>query len=106
MNEEAASITARVALDLAKDVERRVDSHEDICALRYQQLHNEIAAVRTEVSTSVGDIKKVLGWVGSLAVLTMLAALGFFLKAQHDSMQKMEDTLRAYQTQGVYEPSK
>ena len=103
---EEASATAREALDLAKDVDRRIDSHEDICALRYQQLHNEIAAVRKEVSSSVGDIKKVLGWVGSLAVLTMLAALGFFLKAQHDSVQRMQETLRAYQTQGVYEQPK
>lgn len=100
---DEASATAREALDLAKDVDRRIVSHEDICALRYQQLHNEIAAVRTEVSSSVGDIKKVLGWVGSLAVVTMLAALGFFLKAQHDSMQRMEDTLRAYQTKSGYE---
>lgn len=97
---------AREALDLAKDVERRVDSHEDICAIRYAQLEASIAAVRTEVSSSVGDIKKVLGWVGGLAVVTMLAMLGFFLKAQYDSYQKMEDTLRALQTQGGYEQSK
>lgn len=105
MNDEVSAV-AREALDLAKDVERRVDSHEDICALRYSQLEASIAAVKSEVSSSVGDIKKLLGWVGSLAVITMLAALGFFLKAQHDSMQRMEDTLRAYQTQGVYEQSK
>ncbi len=34
---------AREALDLTKDVERRVDAHEDICALRYKQLELDLA---------------------------------------------------------------
>lgn len=99
MKDEEASQTARQALDLARDVEHRIDSHEDICAFRYAQLDSSIKAVRDEVSASVGDIKKVIGWAGSLAFVIIIGALGFFLKAQFDSYQKMEDTIEALQTQ-------
>ena len=106
MNESASSV-ARQALDLAKDVERRVDSHEDICALRYAQLEASVSAVKTEVASSVGDIKKILGWAGAAGFTILIGLLGFFLKAQYDSNQKLADRIESLQQQqSVYEQSK
>lgn len=96
---EDVLVVAREALDLAKDVDRRVNSHEDICALRYEQLHASIAAVKKDVGDSVGDIKKVLGWAGATLVVVMMSVLGFFLKAQFDANAEMQRQLNSLQQQ-------
>lgn len=87
---------ARKALDLAKDVERRVDGHEDICALRYKQLEGSIA-----------DVKNVIAWVGGTVVLAMIGALAFFLKANFDMTSELQRQLTSMQQQqSVYEQRK
>jgi hypothetical protein len=100
-------IVAREALDLAKDVERRVESHEDICAIRYASLEASIQAVEKKLDSSVGDIKTVLGWVGGTGFLVLVAALGFFLKAQFESNRILEEQMKALQQQqSAYEQPK
>ncbi len=95
---------AREALDLAKDVDRRMDGHEDICAIRYRSLENSIAHVKNELSASVGDIKKVLAWAGGTAFIGLIGALSFFLKVQFDANADMQRSLQNLQQhQGAYE---
>lgn len=96
---EDAMLVAREALDLAKDVDRRVMSHEDICAIRYKALEIGLESLRTEVTGSVNDIKKVLGWAGGLLVVTMIGVLGFFLKAQFDLTSEMQRQMISLQQQ-------
>ena len=106
MSEDVMNV-ARDALDLAKDVERRVDSHEDICAIRYKALENGLSQLRIDMNSNVGDIKKVLGWASGLIVITMIGGLGFFLKAQFDNAGELQRQLQSLQQrQSVYERSK
>lgn len=102
---------AREALDLAKDVDHRVNAHEDICALRYKRLEENITAVRSEVATTtatlksdIGDIKKILAWAGTTGFAVILAVLGVLVKAQFDSNTEMQRTIQDLQRhQSVYE---
>lgn len=84
---------AREALDLAKDVDHRVNAHEDICALRYNQLELSIKATKDEV----GDVKKILAWAGTTGFAIVLALLGFLMKAQFDANTEMQRTIQNLQ---------
>lgn len=97
---------AREALDLAKDVDHRVNAHEDICALRYARLEENITATRTEVATTtsalksdIGDIKKILAWAGTTSLAVILAVLGFLLKLQVDANTDMQKAVQNLQQQ-------
>lgn len=94
---------AREALDLAKDVDHRVNAHEDICALRYKRLEENI----TDVKSDVADVKKLLATAGTIGFGIILSVLGFLLKLQVDAnndMQKAVQNLQQQQT--VYERPK
>lgn len=94
---------AREALDLAKDVDRRVNAHEDICAIRYRQLEGGIGAVKSEI----GDVKKIIAWAGTTGFGIIIAALAFFIKAQLDANYEMQRTVQnLQQSQTVYEQPK
>lgn len=100
---ESASVVAHEALDLARKVELRANSHEDICALRYERLEENI----TNVKSDVGDVKKILAWAGTTGFAVILGVLGFLLKLQVDAntdMQKAVQNLQ--QQQGAYERPK
>jgi len=100
---ESASSVAREALDLARKVELRVDGHEDICALRYARLEENITASRAEI----GDIKKILAWAGTTSLGIILAVLGILMKAQFDANTEMQKTIQnLQQQQTVYERPK
>jgi hypothetical protein len=71
---EAVAAVAYDALNLAKQTARDIEQHEDICAERYAGIH-----------TQIGDIKKLIGWGGGLALTTVLCVLGFLAAAQFNS---------------------
>jgi len=79
---------ARKALELARDVERRVDGHEDICAIRYRQLEG-----------SIGDVKKIITWAGTTGFGIIMAALAFFINGQFDANKEMQKTIQNLQQQ-------
>jgi hypothetical protein len=87
---------AREALDLAKDAKHRIDSHEDICALRYKQLEDGISGVRT-----------IITWAGTTGFAVILTILGFLMKNQFDANSELQKTVQNLQQhQGVYEQPK
>ncbi|MGN5375787.1 hypothetical protein [Sphingomonas hankookensis] len=63
-----------------------VDSHEDICAERYKNINDKVAAVDAKVST----LFKLLAWGGTTALTLILALLGFLAKAQFDSITELQ----------------
>lgn len=101
MSEDVMQV-AREALDLARDVDRRVNGHEDICAIRYRQLEHNI----TEVKSDIGDVKKILAWAGTTGFGIIMAALAFFIKVQFDANSEMQKTIQELQTQSMYERTK
>lgn len=106
---------ARDALDLAKDVDHRVSSHEDICALRYARLEENMTAARAEMALNMNslkndmsaqqqifkeenkDIKRILAWAGTTAFGVILAALGFLMVEQFNANAEMQRTLHELQ---------
>ncbi len=88
-------LVAREALDLAKDVDHRVNAHEDICALRYKRLEENITAVKSDV----GDVKKIIAWAGTTGFAIILGVLGFLMKAQFDANTEMQRTIQNLQQQ-------
>lgn len=93
MSEDSMEV-ARRALDLARDVERRVEGHEDICAYRYKQLES-----------SIGDVKKTITWAGTTGFGIIMAALAFFIKGQFDANAEMQKTIQQLQNKSAYERS-
>lgn len=84
---------ARKALELARDVERRVDGHEDICAIRYRQLEG-----------SVADVRKIITWAGTTGFALIMGALIYFINGQFDANKEMQRTIQnLQQQQGRYE---
>lgn len=90
---------AREALDLARDVDHRVNNHEDICALRYKRLEENITSVKSEV----GDVKTILAWAGTTGFGIIMAALAFFIKVQFDANAEMQKTVQELQQTRPYE---
>jgi len=54
------------ALNLARQVERDIESHEELCAERYAGIHEKIH-----------EIKSLIGWAGGVAFSIIVAVLGF-----------------------------
>lgn len=87
MSEEMMDV-ARKAWELARDVERRVDGHEDICAIRYRQLEG-----------SVADVRKIITWAGTAAFTLIMGALIYFIQGQFDANKEMQKTIQNLQQQ-------
>lgn len=87
MSEEMMDV-ARKAWELARDVERRVDGHEDICAIRYRQLEG-----------SVADVRKIITWAGTGAFTLIMSALIYFIQGQFDANKEMQKTIQNLQQQ-------
>lgn len=83
---------ARRALELARDVERRVDGHEDICAIRYKQL-----------DTNINDVKRIISWAGVTGFTVIMGALAFFIKGQFDANVQLQKAVQEIQqTQSAF----
>ena len=96
---DTTSHIAREALDLARNVEMRVNGHEDICAVRYGSLDTKIS----NVSNDVGDVKRILAWAGTTGFAVILSVLGFLMKAQFDANAEMQRTImNLQQSQSLY----
>lgn len=70
---------ARKAQAKADQVERDINSHEDICAERYKNINEK-----------VGTLFKLVAYGGSTALMLILGLLGFLAKAQFDSITELK----------------
>lgn len=92
MTDDAMDV-ARDALDLARDAQRKIDGHENICALRYAQLDN-----------SIKSVKSIISWAGTTGFALIMGALIFFIKGQFDANAEMQKTIQnLQQQQATYE---
>lgn len=80
----SADLTDRIeqAVDLAKSAHARVDGHEELCALRYNNLLNNISR-----------IENILKWAGSLIVTILIAVLGWLIVAQINNNEEEKKAL-------------
>lgn len=74
------STVAYEALNLAKQNARDIESHEDICAERYGNIHK-----------AIDEIKGTLKWAGGGAFTIIMAVLGFLLAQQLSANGKLHD---------------
>jgi len=58
------------------DAKMWADGHEKLCAARYANIDRQL-----------GQITKIGGWAGALAVMIMVSLLGWSLKAGYDREQ-------------------
>ena len=93
---QSAASVAYDALNLAKQVARDQEGHEDICAERYGNIHKamegiktDAAAAMTKIETSVdkqfGEIKGILKWAGGALFSVIIALLGFLATQQFNA---------------------
>lgn len=61
---------ARQAMDSATSAHAKIDSHEDICAIRYQHLED-----------GLGRLTKLVTWGGTTLAAIILAVLGWSMNA-------------------------
>ncbi|MBH0113249.1 hypothetical protein I5E68_09855 [Novosphingobium sp. YJ-S2-02] len=85
------------ARDAASRALAQISAHEDICAIRYQAIRDEVSGIRDEVS----GIKGMLKWAGTTSFLIVVSLLGFLANAQLEAnderarqQQQMIDALQ------------
>lgn len=81
----APSSTARVAYDalnLAKQNERDINHHEDICAERYKNINDSMLAIEQRADKGFSEIKGILKWAGGALFSIILGLLAFLAQQQ------------------------
>lgn len=75
--QQTASAVAYEALNLAKSVDQRVNSHEDLCAERYANINKSVADLGLATTTQIAELKGILKWIGVAAFGIMTSLIGF-----------------------------
>lgn len=70
---------ARAALELGRQNERDIESHEAICAERY-----------TNINDKLSTIFKIIAWAGGTGFLLIMGLLGFLAKTQFESINALQ----------------
>lgn len=80
----------------------KIESHEDLCAERYKNIHNSIDSVEKNLSGSIDSVNKsvetivgILKGFGSLLVATLIAVIGYLAVKMIDSDDARMDRMRA-----------
>lgn len=88
----SASSVAYEALNLARSTQSDQEKHEDICAIRYQNINDSIA-----------DIKGWMKWAGGGAFTLIMSVLAFLAVAQFNAndaaRQEQQAKIEALQRQ-------
>ncbi len=90
MSERSTSEVAYEALNLARQNARDIEGHEDICAERYQNIHEKL-----------GMIFRIIAWAGGTGFLLITGLLAFLAKTQFESIKALQDA--AVQRTGLLE---
>lgn len=73
-----ALMMAQKADGKADSVAQAQESHEEVCAERYKNIHEKL-----------GMIFKIIAWAGGSAFLVIMGLLGFLAKTQFDTISEM-----------------
>lgn len=68
---------ARLAMDKAVEADNKINAHEDICAIRYENINE-----------SLSRIMKILGWGGTALGGLVLSVLGWAMVQLYDANQR------------------
>lgn len=79
MSERSVSEVAYEALNLARQNARDIEGHEDICAERYQNIHEKL-----------GMIFRIIAWAGGTGFLLIMGLLAFLAKTQFESIRALQ----------------
>lgn len=74
---------ARQAMDSATSAHAKIDSHEDICAIRYQHLEDGLKR-----------LTNLVGWGGATLAAVILAVLGWAMTALFDANDRAIEALQ------------
>jgi len=78
------SDVAYQALTLARQANRDIEKHEDICAERYDGINK-----------TMDEIKSILKWAGGFGFTVIITLLGFLAHAQFDANEAAMKALAA-----------
>lgn len=81
------SEVAYQALNLAKQNERDITAHEDLCAERYGN-----------INSSISELKSIFKWAGGALFTLLLAAFGFLINQTVTANHSLTDSNMAMST--------
>lgn len=93
-NSRDALLVALAARAKAEQAQRDIDSHEDVCAERYENIHAKLTEMKTEFSAQNRRIWGLFGWLGGTGFLILMGVLSFLLRAQYDTITAMSKASR------------
>lgn len=83
--------TAAEAMARANEAHLKIESHEDLCAERYANIHTALGGVEK----TVDRVLSVLAWGGSGLVALLLVVLGFFMTRAISNNDQQVAAMRA-----------
>lgn len=83
--EQVSDAVAYEARNIAKDAARDIQSHEEICAERYEGIRATLVKMENSFDKQLGMIWKILASVGGTFFTIIIGLLAFLAKTQWDA---------------------